>query len=66
MWNEFVGLNLCVDELNLIKIESWGEVRLTLTLGLAKALTLIDETGSKARKKVYRSFATSVKSLLRL
>lgn len=55
-----------MDELNLIKIESWGEVRLTLALGLAKALTLIDETGSKARKKVYRSFAISVKSLLRL
>lgn len=41
MWNEFVGLNLWVDELNE-KIEIWRELKLVLALGLA--LKLIEET----------------------
>ena len=39
----FVGLNSCMGELNYMKKESWGELRLALTLSLA--LTLIEETG---------------------
>ena len=55
MWSEFVGLNSCMGELNYMKKESWGELRLALTLSLA--LTLIEETGWKATRKLNSTFA---------